>query len=144
MSYRDRFVGAIKDYYQEGHKKRLSAATIAQREISLYLEHLKADLSEELKKIDKKLEINVFYIENGLFGSIRVEDAILEFYRKPNYIEIWGNQLISRDYVYIDNRKLIEIKGKIENLDELMDSVMIQVFTKGNFILLNGELDIIN
>ncbi|MDD9309744.1 hypothetical protein PUS82_00160 [Cytobacillus firmus] len=143
MRYRERFINGVKDYHRDGIKKRLPAVTIAQKEISLYLEHLKADIAEEISKMAKTIEINVFYVETGTFGIINVEGATLQFVRLPKKIEIWGDKFIMNERFYTEQYKLAEVKSKIDNLDELMDFVMKEVFAKGNFGLLNGELELI-
>ncbi|MCM3619179.1 hypothetical protein M3936_16440 [Sutcliffiella horikoshii] len=129
MSYRDKMVIGIKEYYVEGFKTRQAAVVKLQKKISNYFEHFKADIAKELT-MGEDVIVEVNYVDEGTFVSIKIEEFKLWFVRKSKKkIEVWGTLWIyTRENMYVDSVLLDELKKDEINIEEYMDSFLYKVF----------------
>jgi hypothetical protein len=139
MNYRDTLITAIKEHHFEGFRTRVAKITKTQDKIRSYFEHLKADIAEELLK-SNTVSINVLYVKEGVFAEIQIEGYSIKFIRKNYKIEVWGTALYMREEVYLYPYQLDVLNGAEDNINDLIDKYLKEVFS--GECLLGGMLDL--
>ncbi|MFS0882550.1 hypothetical protein [Metabacillus niabensis] len=155
MSFKEIMIADIRDYYREGFKTRVGRITKLQEYISNYIQHLKADLAETLENEECKIEISVFYVKEGLFAEIKIEEICLKFHRvrkSRDHIVVTGSKIITNEYppnmqskntkllgkswianfyVYLSTFNLDKLEEFPQNIDERLDDYLKKTFGTG-------------
>lgn len=163
MSFKDKMIKDIHDFYSEGSKTREGRMTKLQKYISNYFQHFKADLAKPMEHENSKVQINVSYVKEGLFAEIKIEEISLKFYRirkSQDHIVVAGSEIIVidgpismkhkntrflgegifGDNVYLHTFNLDILKEHPKEIDERLDNYLKKIFGKGDVSCVNWSL----
>lgn len=102
--------------------------------ISVYLEHLSIDVTEEAPSHDlQKLEAIIQYIDNHLADNITVEELAKQVYLHPNYFIMFFKGIMGSSPIqYVNNRRMDMAKTLLLqpecNVSEVASKVGMQIY----------------